>query len=89
METLTWRTAMDFLPTLNRGMFKEVANDLTIIYWKPTLGLFAIVVMMFITFTIMIVCGVKLVRQLRKVAMSAKTISIQKQLLRALITQLS
>ncbi|EYC02900.1 hypothetical protein Y032_0097g3009 [Ancylostoma ceylanicum] len=35
----------------------------------------------------MIVCGVKLVRQLRKVAMSAKTISVQKQLLKALITQ--
>ncbi|EPB67570.1 hypothetical protein ANCCEY_13338 [Ancylostoma ceylanicum] len=56
----------------------EVVAQKTTVYWKPTMGLFAIVVMMLFTLVIMI---------LRKVAMSAKTISIQHQLLRALITQ--
>ncbi|EYC02897.1 hypothetical protein Y032_0097g3005 [Ancylostoma ceylanicum] len=65
----------------------EVVAQKTTVYWKPTMGLFAIVVMMLFTLVIMIVCGVKIVLQLRKVAMSAKTISIQHQLLRALITQ--
>ncbi|RCN50926.1 7TM chemoreceptor [Ancylostoma caninum] len=65
----------------------EAVDGKTTIYWKPTLGLLAIVVMMLFTFAIMVVCGVKIVLQLRKVAMCAKTISIQKQLLRALITQ--
>ncbi|KAL6743634.1 hypothetical protein Aduo_016654 [Ancylostoma duodenale] len=65
----------------------EVVDGKTTIYWKPTLGLFAIVVMMIFTFAIMVVCGVKIVLQLRRVAMSTRTISIHKQLLRALITQ--
>ncbi|EYC36708.1 hypothetical protein Y032_0864g2753 [Ancylostoma ceylanicum] len=65
----------------------EVVNSSTTIYWKPTIGLFAIVMMMIFTFAIMVLCGIKLIRQLRKVAMSPKTISVQKQLLRALITQ--
>ncbi|VDO67699.1 unnamed protein product [Heligmosomoides polygyrus] len=65
----------------------EVIQDTAIIYWRPTIGLFIMVVMMSVSFTVMVLCGIMMCRTLRKTTMSKKSKSVQKQLLKALVVQ--
>ncbi|WKY07941.1 hypothetical protein Q1695_007439 [Nippostrongylus brasiliensis] len=59
----------------------------TIIYWPATIGISVIIAMMVFTFGIMVYCGIAVVICIQKCSMSAKTRSLQSQLVRALIVQ--
>ncbi|VDO67694.1 unnamed protein product [Heligmosomoides polygyrus] len=65
----------------------EVILNITIMYWHPTIGLFLIVVMMTTSFSVMVVCAIKMHRTLRKASMSQKSRALQTQLLKALVVQ--
>uniref|UniRef100_A0A183FHM1 G_PROTEIN_RECEP_F1_2 domain-containing protein n=1 Tax=Heligmosomoides polygyrus TaxID=6339 RepID=A0A183FHM1_HELPZ len=65
----------------------EVIQNVTVIYWHPTIGLFLIVVMMSVSFTVMVVCAIKMYRSLKKTTMSKKLKSVETQLLKALVVQ--
>ncbi|CAJ0588182.1 unnamed protein product [Cylicocyclus nassatus] len=69
-------------------IFEETTSDgTTIINYENATALFLITVMMIITFSIMVICGVLTARMLRKTTMSKKMFEIQKQLLKALTVQ--
>ena len=68
-------------------VFQEKKESSGVIYYKPAIGLFTIFSMMIITFGTMAVCGVIIARTLKKTTMSKKSVQMQKQLLKALTTQ--
>uniref|UniRef100_A0A158PBE9 Col_cuticle_N domain-containing protein n=1 Tax=Angiostrongylus cantonensis TaxID=6313 RepID=A0A158PBE9_ANGCA len=65
----------------------ENVNEKTIIHWKSTIGVAVMVSMMLLSLFLMLFYGVKTVQTLRKVAMSAKTRTLQTQLMKALVFQ--
>lgn len=69
--------------------FKERTNGQLIIHWKGTVGIIVNALMMVFTFALMVYCGMMILCTLRKVAMCAKTKALQRQLMRALIFQVS
>ncbi|VDM72084.1 unnamed protein product [Strongylus vulgaris] len=64
-----------------------IRMDTTVINYPNAIGLLLMVIMMVLTFGVMLVCGLKTARMLRKTSMSAKMLDIQTQLLRALTVQ--
>ncbi|VDM64265.1 unnamed protein product [Angiostrongylus costaricensis] len=67
--------------------FKEKVNRQTIIYWKATVGVAVMMSMMLLSLILMLFYGVKIMRTLRKMAMSTKTRALQTQLMKALVFQ--
>ncbi|KAK6028795.1 7TM chemoreceptor, partial [Ostertagia ostertagi] len=65
----------------------EVKEDVTIINWPSTIGLFIVFIMMVFTFALMIFCGFQMYRTLKKSSMSRKSMKLQTQLLKALVVQ--
>ncbi|XGW26560.1 hypothetical protein V3C99_007289 [Haemonchus contortus] len=65
----------------------EKKGNETIIYWSPTLGIGLMFAMMIFTFTLMLFCGAKLYRFLKRSSMSRHSKILQTQLLRALVVQ--
>ncbi|KAK6061726.1 hypothetical protein COOONC_00607 [Cooperia oncophora] len=65
----------------------EKKEGATIIHWPSTIGLCIVFVMMIITFTLMMVCGIKMHRTLKQSSMSPKARKLQNQMLKALALQ--
>uniref|UniRef100_A0A7I4Z2V8 G_PROTEIN_RECEP_F1_2 domain-containing protein n=1 Tax=Haemonchus contortus TaxID=6289 RepID=A0A7I4Z2V8_HAECO len=65
----------------------EKVEDATTIYWTSAIGIFLIMVLMMITFTFMLVCGIAMYRTLKKSTLSPKSKALQTQLLKALTVQ--
>ncbi|XGW26558.1 hypothetical protein V3C99_007288 [Haemonchus contortus] len=65
----------------------EKTEDSTTIYWPSAIGIFLTMVLMMITFTFMLVCGIATYRMLKKSTLSPKSKALQTQLLKALTVQ--
>ncbi|VDN37936.1 unnamed protein product [Cylicostephanus goldi] len=67
----------------------QVVNNSLLIYWKPTVGVAVVLLMMIATFIVMIFLGAQTSKTLKRGALSKKTITLQRQMLIALIIQVN